>query len=161
MIPDIRREHQPKNPSGVADPRAWLEHIAAHRRSAVANWFHYAVRSGAASATLVLVSVRQGCARRQNADAQQVLGALRADPAGALAYAQCVLDYERLPAQERQKVKAARAMPFVHAAMHGKPPTAPQLAYLTRLGYDGAPPADRAEASALIDHLRQQKGVAR
>jgi hypothetical protein len=158
MIHDISRQSQPKNPSGVADPRAWLEHITAQRRGVVANWFHSAVRSGAASATLVLLAVRQTCERRQDADSLLVLGALRADPVGAMQYAQAVIDYERLPAAQRQQIKADRAREFVHEAMHGKPPTAPQLAYLTRLGYRGEPPADRVEASALIAHLRQTGG---
>jgi hypothetical protein len=42
-------------------------------------------------------------------------------------------------------------------AMARLPPTTPQLAYLKALG-DGQPaPANRAEASARIDHLIQQR----
>jgi hypothetical protein len=83
---------------------------------------------------------------------------LRSDQAGALAYAQSVIEYERLPAEQRQKMKAERAVRFLKERMVGKAPTAPQLAYLRRLGYQGAPPRDRAEASALIDRLLTQQG---
>jgi hypothetical protein len=83
---------------------------------------------------------------------------LRSDQAGALAYAQSVLDYERLPYETRQRVKAERAMGFLKQAMAGKEVTAAQLAYLHRLGYQGDPPVDRAHASQLIDQLRTQQG---
>ena len=68
------------------------------------------------------------------------------------------LEYEQLPYAERQQIKGRRALSFV---MQGKEPTLAQLAYLRSLGYQGAPPADRAAGIVLIDQLRQtQRGWA-
>lgn len=45
-------------------------------------------------------------------------------------------------------------------AMARRPPSALQLAYLTKLGYTGPPPASMADASAAIERLRQPAGGA-
>jgi hypothetical protein len=128
------------------------------------DWFHNAVRSGTQQPAQVLQAVRQECARRRHwrdeTDAAVVLEALDTDPAGALAYAQSVLDYEQLPYEARQRVKAERAIHYLKQGMQGKPATVAQLAYIRGLGYRGEPPADRAAASALIDHLEQERGRA-
>jgi hypothetical protein len=149
-------------PDGPAAPRAWLDHISAHRRGPVANWFHAAVRSGAQTPDAVLLAIRNTCLRRQawgeNADAVMVLAALDTDQAAALRYAQSVIDYERLPYAERQRVKAERTFTFLKQTMAGETVTAPQIAYLRKLGYQGALPEDRATASALIDQLRRGEG---
>lgn len=142
--------------------RAFLEHFPANRRSTISNWFHYSVRSGANSPEAVLRAVRLTCALRQqrgrNLDAEMVLEAFRQDPDRAAIYAQHVIDYEALPRDARQQVKAERALHFVTQSMIGKDATGPQLALLRALGHRGAPPSDRAEASTLIDRLRQGKG---
>ena len=144
--------------------RAWLEHIPAHWRSTVANWFHFAVRAGAQSPEAVLQAVRQVCERRlrwrDETDAPLVLDALDSDPGGARVYAASVLRYERLPLDARCRVKAERSIHFLKTAMIGKPATGPQLAYLQALGYAGELPSDRAQVSALIDALRQGRGRA-
>ncbi len=44
--------------------------------------------------------------------------------------------------------------------MRGRPATTPQLALLKALGYEGAAPANRAEAHQLITQLRQKGGAA-
>jgi hypothetical protein len=128
------------------------------------DWFHNAVRSGTQQPAQVLQAVRQECARRRHwrdeTDAAVVLEALDTDPAGALAYAQSVLDYEQLPYEARQRVKAERAIHYLKQGMVGKPVTAPQAALLRTLGYQGTPPADRAEASRLIEALLHGKGGA-
>ena len=85
------------------------------------------------------------------------LATLRTYQDEALAYAQSVIDYEALPYAERQRIKGRRALAFV---MQGKEPTLAQLSYLRSLGYQGPPPADRSEASRVIDALRQRKGGA-
>jgi len=60
----------------------------------------------------------------------------------------------RYPPDERQvRRQAAR-----DEGMARKPPTSPQLAYLSALGYTGTCPVTMAAASQLIDHLLQQKG---
>lgn len=52
------------------------------------------------------------------------------------------------PEERRRKRQAARA-----EAMARKPPTDPQLRYLTALGHVGPPPANSLEASHIIDRL--------
>jgi hypothetical protein len=82
-----------------------------------------------------------------------VLEALQSDRVGALALAQDVINYEHMPYEARQRIKAERAAPYVQEAMRGKPVTEKQTAYLRALGYTGAPPGDRASASVLIARL--------
>ena len=150
----------------IADPRAWLEHVPATRRSGVANWFHYAVRAGYTTSAAVLSQVQQTVQHRlQWASAHTdvthlhaVLEALQTDRAGAVTYARAVIDYERLPYDARQRIKAARATPYLQEAMRGQPITTKQAAYLRALGYTGPQPEDRAAASALIDRLQQGGG---
>jgi hypothetical protein len=152
---------QPDSVPQVPDARAFLENFAPARRGPVANLFHGAVRGGASTPQAVLLAVQTDCGQRLRwggaTDAPAVLRALQHDREGALAYAEYVLHYERLPLAERQKLKAERAVHFVKQAMVGKAATAAQLAYLVALGHTGAV-ADRAEASRLIDEcLRAQK----
>jgi hypothetical protein len=56
--------------------------------------------------------------------------------------------------------RAARREQARREAMTHLTPTGPQLAYLRALGDSGPPPANRAEASARIDQLKHDKGVA-
>ena len=148
------------------DPRTFLEHFPPGRRSTIANWFHYAVRGGASTPGAVCSAVWQTVQRRLQwrtdpetiAQLTTVLEALQHDQAAALAYATSVIAYEALPYADRQRVKAERSIAFLASTMVGKEPTTKQLNYLLQLGYRGAPPVDRAQASALIDHLRQGKG---
>lgn len=72
-------------------------------------------------------------AHTDDAHLHAVLEALQEDCAGALAYAASVIVYERLPYEARQRVKAERATPYLHEAMHGKPITEKQAAYLRAL----------------------------
>jgi len=149
-----------------ADPRAWLDHFPAPRRGPVANWFHQAVRCGAASPFAVLSHVHQTLLRRLQwardpehlAHFHLVAEVLRTDHAGALAYAQTVLEYEALPLDARRRVKAERAFAYLKDAMKGKDVTPAQLAYLNALGYTGPQPDDRADASKLIDQLKRGEG---
>ena len=154
MIPHPTPAQTPENHRAS---RAWLERVPASRRGPIANWFHYAVRSGARTPVQVLAAVCQTCARRRagsdHPDATLTLAALHVDQAGALAYARWVIDYEALPYGERQRVKAERTFAALKDAMQGKEATEAQLRYLQDLGYRGAPPADRAHASVLIEQL--------
>src|SRR5262245_42126531 len=45
-------------------PRAWLERFPAARRSAIANWYHYAVRAGHSKPASVVHQVHQEVQRR-------------------------------------------------------------------------------------------------
>jgi hypothetical protein len=94
----------------------------------------------------------------ERAHLQAVLDALPNDRAGALAFAQAVIDFERLPYEARQRVKAERAAPYLEQAMRGKPVTERQVAFLRTLGYTGPQPEDRAAASTLIDRLKREGG---
>src|SRR5207245_6066299 len=49
--------------------------------------------------------------------------------------------------EDRQRVKAERAAPFLQDAIRGHPVTDKQAAYLRALGYTGPQPKDRAAAS--------------
>jgi hypothetical protein len=91
---------------------------------------------------------------------QSVLDTLRATQQEALTYAQHVIDYEHLPYEARQRVKAERAVHYLHEAMCGKAVTLAQLTYLRALGYRGTTPPNRAEASTLLEALKQERGQA-
>lgn len=157
---------EPKSEAGPRqNPRAWLDHFPPERRSTIANWFHHGVRNGARTPQAVCSAVWQTVQQRLHwssdlANRQFLQGALdtlRATQQEALAYAQSVLEYERLPYEARQQVKAQRTLAALKLGMRGKPTTEAQYGLCTPAG-DGELPADRAEASALIDQLQTQQG---
>jgi len=146
---------------------SWLEHFPQARRSAVVNLFHYSVRAGASHPDAVLLAVTHEVRRRlawcrdpaQHAPFEQVRAALQSAHAEALAYAESVLAWESLPADERERRKAARAREYQREHMRRQPPTDKQLGYIRSLGYSGPHPADRLAASELIDQLLQRKSL--
>jgi hypothetical protein len=145
------------------DPRAWLEHFPPERRSAIANWFHYSVRSGIPVPAAVLVAGERTILRRlwwcKDLDddwLHLVLARLQDARRGAMAYAQSVIEYEALPYEARRRLKAERSIAYLQDAMRGKAVTPAQLAYLRALGHSGEPPVDRAAASQLIDQLKKR-----
>jgi hypothetical protein len=167
MIPHNEQEKPPAHMSATThDPRMWLEHFPPAKKSAVANWFHFSVRSGVSVPAAVLVAVERTVERRlawhRPGDdwLHMVLEQLRDDRRGAMAYAQSVIAYEQLEPEARKRLKAERTFAALKEVMRGKEVTKAQLAYLQALGYRGAPPADRAQASHLIDQLRQERGRA-
>ena len=153
------------SPPDTPASRAWLNRIAAGRRSATANWFHHAARAGATPPQAVCSGVWQTVQRRlewaSTPDTREflqgILDLLKSHQDEAMMYAQSVLDYEALPYEQRQQVKARRALNFV---MGGKPTTEKQASLIRSKGYTGAIPADWADASALIDRLLRQAGDA-
>src|SRR5438093_11079786 len=86
-------------------PRSWLEQWAPERRSTVANYFHYAVRSGHTSPTAVVQAVAAEVQKRLQSTTDQprrqwlheVLYAIRSDPDAARAYGGTVLAWEESP----------------------------------------------------------------
>lgn len=92
-----------------AGSRAWLERFPPPRRSAIANWFHAAVRAGHTTPAAVVHQVHQTIQRRlqwvsdptEDAHFQSVLQALWTNRVGALTYAETVIAWERLPYDER------------------------------------------------------------
>src|SRR5262245_1260345 len=131
------------------DPRrAFLERFPAARRSTVANLFLHAVRRGAGDVEAVLRSVAETAVTRRlvaerygNVDAldkARELGvALASRPDAAAAFADWCLEWERLPAAERQAIKEARAQEGIRHWMGTQPATEKQTAYLVRLGHRG------------------------
>jgi hypothetical protein len=150
-------------------PRSWLDQWPPERRSLLANIFCHAVRTGATTPDGVLAGVGNDVLRRVRWEPdpackthfQAVLTALMEDRAGALAYAGEILHWETLSSPEKRLLKAQRAKVHIFAYMAGKPVTERQQAFLASLGYQGAAPANRPAASALIDSLlaRQRGGA--
>jgi hypothetical protein len=153
-------------PLTEAPDRPWLEHFAPERRSGVANLFHQVHRAGAATPPLILHDVRQGVRRRlqsqycspdRAAHLALVLEALDCAHDAALAYAEEVIAWNRLPQPERDTIKAERRREYQQTHMRAQPPTSKQISFLRALGDLGPDPANRAAASALIDALLKRK----
>lgn len=150
-----------KAPADATPGRVWLECFPATRRSGVANLFHQSVRGGAHTPALVVHQVQHALQRRRqwtadpvrNAHLVAILTAIDTDRPGAVAYAATVIAYEQLPQEERQQLKHTRATQYREAYMQSQPTTDAQLRYLRTLGYTGTTPANRLEASTLIDGL--------
>jgi len=148
--------------SGPCTPRAWLEQWPTARRSLISNLFHCAVRDGATTPALVVSAVQATLRRRlqyaplpfdaTTETLHAVWQALQTTPQEAYVHARAVLDWEALPAAERQRQKAARAQHYQRAYMATLSPTEKQINFLRQRGYTQAP-ANRADASALIDGL--------
>jgi hypothetical protein len=147
----------------VEPPRSWLEQWPTARRSLISNLFHYAVRDGATTPALIVQAVQAAITRRLRyarppydaADEalHTVRQALQSDPQDAYAYAQNVLAWEQLPRVERERQKQERGRYFQQQYMAQFPVTPQQSAFLRSLGHRGELPANRAEASQLIDAL--------
>ena len=143
--------------------RNWLEQWPVARRSLISNLFHYAVRDGAITPALVVHAVQVAIARRlryatppRNASDETlhaVWQTLQTAPHEAYEYTQNVLDWEHLPRAERERQKQERGRHFQQQYMAQLPVTPQQQAFLQTLGHTGEPPANRADASTLIDGL--------
>jgi hypothetical protein len=150
--------------------KRFLERFPASVRGSLGGLFHHCVRTGAATPEEVVRRVAADAAaaaqapyadpsRRENL--RLLLAGLRDDPGAAAAYASWCLWWDTLPKDERQARKQDRAEAGRRSWMEQQEPTAAQIKYLAGLGHQG-PVANRAEASRLIDELRQLKaGAAR
>ena len=144
-----------------AASRAWLEHFPVTSRFRVGLWFNLTFRDYAPQdAAQLIARVRQRVIHHIQSsrdphytDACLVFKALDEDPAGALAYAQAVIKYQKLPPEARERLKAARSETYRRTAMARKQPSDPQLELLQSLHYEGPEPANMLEASCLIDAL--------
>src|SRR3977135_2418568 len=124
-------------PAVHSDPRAWLEHFPAPRRSAIANWYHYAVRNGSITPAAVVHQVQQEVSRRlqwtsdptEKVHFHTVLEALQTDRPGALSYAAAVIDWEALPRAERERQKQERGRHFQQQHMVQLPVTPQQQTF--------------------------------
>lgn len=165
MIPQKTAERPPESSiqDDEAAPRAWLKQWPAAPRSLISNMFHFAVRAGATTPILVVSTVQAELRRRLRyarppLDATDevlhaVLKSLQITPDEAYPYAQTVLDWEALPRDVRTHQKTARAKQSRDEYMSGLPATEPQRRLLHVLGHTGEVPANRLDASVLIDRL--------
>ncbi len=147
----------------AANPdRSFLELFPIPDRNPIAQYFHFRVREGAATPRSVVLRVAAhvgarltqawgdtGEQRRQ----QSYLCGLADHFDLALLFAEHVLHWEALPQAERDAQKAERGRTYQREYMATQSATAKQVAYLARLGWDGAVPESRAAASDLIDQL--------
>jgi len=150
-------------PRATVTPRDWLAQWPIACRSLISNLFHYAACEGVTTPALVARAVQTALRHRlssvpfpRNATDETlsaVWQALQAAPLEAYVYAQSVLDWESLSRAERERQKQERDRHFQHQYMAQLPVTPPPLTFLQSLGHTGAPPANRAEASTLIDKL--------
>lgn len=163
MIPQKTAERLPESSihDDDAAPHAWLEQWQVARRSLISNLFHNAVRAGASTSALIITAVQAELrwrSARPPLDATDetlhaVLKSLQTAPQEAYPYAEGVIAWERLPYTERERQKQARGRHFQQQYMAAQPVTDKQLRYLQLLGYAGDAPANRVDASALIDGL--------
>jgi hypothetical protein len=159
------RKMSPGRMSPRPTPDTWLSQFPEKRRSLLANLFYGAVRLGLTEPMVIVTHVMHECHKRRQGSADQaerehwthVLQVLRENPAAVQGYAQTVLANEQMPRAQREQQKAAARKGHILRAMEGKPASPKQHVLLRSLGYEGVLPADRAEASTLIDHLLTEK----
>lgn len=135
------------------DRLAYLTYFPTEQRSSAVNILLEAVRAGCSEPHQVVGYALEKAARRTwNEAARRTLRLLsELDFEALLAGARWALWWESLPYAERQRLKAERSEPVIERWMAGQPPTEKQLRYLHNLGYRGPTPANRLEASKLID----------
>lgn len=159
----------PRPAPDLSAGREWLEQFPPRRRGPLANWFCQAVRAGCNTPRDVLAAVSMTLKARLNSrwsdaeDREFFRGALEAihgeERPAALEYARAVLRWEALPRAERERIKNERGETHRQAWMENQEPTEKQVSYLAALGYRGDRPANRREASELIDNLKRREGV--
>jgi hypothetical protein len=137
------------------DREAFLGHFSTEQKSAAANLILKAVRAGCDNPHQVVGFVTAEAERRLALGWGDGLAraVLRLDREALLAGARWALWWESLPYAERQRLKQERSTPAIERYMAEQPPTEKQLSYLQALGYSGPAPANRLEASRLIDEV--------
>jgi hypothetical protein len=135
------------------DREAFLSHFTTEQRSAAMNLVLAAVRAGCSEPNQVVGYVIATAERRLKLGwgAELAQAVLALDREALLAGARWGLWWESLPYAERQRLKQERSTPAIERYMAGQLPTEKQLSYLQSLGYHGPAPANRLEASRLID----------
>jgi len=137
------------------DRERFLDQFETRSRGPALNILLFAVRDGAGTVDEVVETVRRRVRERFDRDgmaASRIYWRLREMPDADLeAGARVALAWEFLPEAEREKIKRARALPYIEGAMSGKPPSTAQLDFLETLGRTGPEPEDRAAASRMIE----------
>ena len=136
----------------------FLSHFPHNQRSSANNFLLEAVRAGCNEPHQVVGYALETARRRCHLEAAQTLSLLsHLDPEALLAGARWALWWESLSPEEKRRFREERAEEAIARWMANQPPTEKQLRYLASLGYRGPTPANRLEASRLIDEL--VKGV--
>ncbi len=150
------------------DPRRQLlDYFPRHQRSTVANIFLGAVRAGATTVPDVLQRVERAFLGRLDAgqryrdvlaqqQARAALDILAAHPHRAADLAAWCLEWEALPREERERLKAQRGDEHRRQWLEEQPATPKQRDYLRALGYTGEI-RSKAHASQLIDELKRAR----
>ena len=142
-----------KTPNDILHARlTYLSYFPPEQRSTAANNMLEAVRAGCSEPHQVVGYALEKATRRSWNEAAHTLRLLsELDFEALLAGARWALWWESLPLLERQRIKAERSETAIERWMAEQPPTEKQLRYLHNLGYRGPTPANRLEASKLID----------
>lgn len=139
------------------DRAAFLAYFPRNQRATAINVLLSAVRAGCCNVHQVVGYALESARRRYWNEACLTLVLLaELDPEALEAGARWGLWWESLPREEKQRLKSERAGEAVERWMEGQPPTARQVTYLHRLGYRGPEPANRLEASRLINSLLRE-----
>ncbi len=139
---------------------AFFSHFPHNQWATAANMLLEAVRAGCSEPHQVVgYAVEKARRRYWNEAACSLVELSELDPEALLAGARWALWWESLPPAEKHRFRAERAEEAKERWMAEQPPTEKQLAYLHSLGYRDLTPANRLEASRLIDKL--VKGVRR
>ena len=132
----------------------FLSYFPPEQRSAANNFLLQAVRAGCNEPNQVVGYALETARCRYHLEAAQTLLLLsNLDPEALLAGARWALWWESLSPEEKRRFREERAEEAIARWMEENPPTEKQLRYLTSLGYRGPEPANRLEASRLIDEL--------
>ena len=142
----------------LQDRLTYLSYFPHNQRSTANNFLLEAIRAGCNEPNQVVGYALETARRRRHLEAAQTLLLLsHLDPEALVAGARWALWWESLSPEEKRRFREERAEEAIARWMAEQPPTEKQLRYLTSLGYRGPEPANRLEASRLIDEL--VKGV--
>lgn len=141
----------------LRDRAAFLAHFPHNQRATATNVLLSAVRAGCSNVHQVVgYAVESARQRHWNEACLTLVLLAELDPEALEAGARWALWWEQQPREVKARLKAERAGEAVERWMEGQPPTARQLAFLRKLGHTGEGPANRLEASRLIDTLLRE-----
>jgi len=132
--------------------RKFLEYFAPEKRSTVANNFLWIIRKGITDPDLVVTEVYEKA--RKDRDKHYISDTIFAYLSEAFKFVSYLIDWEKLPEEEKRYYKNIQAKKAVKAYMAKELPTEKQLQYLRALGYTGPAPESKADASELISTIK-------
>jgi len=152
--------HSTPEPEVLLSRLTFLSHFPPNQRATATNFLLEAIRAGCNEPNQVVgYALETACRRCHLEAAQTFLSLFENNPEALLAGARWALWWESLSPEEKRRFREGRAEEAIERWMAEQPPTEKQLSYLASLGYRGPTPANRLEASRLIDELA--KGVRR